>query len=194
MTSKTNFATLAGAVLVAALAAPASADTFRFDITQTGLGIFGVEFSTDYFTFVEEVRDMRITETRVHLEFNTQHQFGNLPDAADIAVQFQAPIVDIARFLTVSGADLGWSGTGAFSGDLSTDFLNDDLLDFSEIPDGSFILWFFRIVNLDDESPLLGGAFANSYIEVDLVPEPHAAALMLMGAGAILSRRRSRIR
>lgn len=190
MTTKSSLTCLASAMLVAALAAPAAADTVRFDITELGLGIFGVEFSTDYFTFVEEVRDMRITETRVHLEFNTQHSFGNLPDAASIAVQFQAPIMDIARILTVSGADLGWSGTGAFAGDLATDFLNDDLLDFSEIPDGSFILWFFRIVNLNDRAPFLGGAFANSFIEVDLVPEPSAAALLLVGACAGMRRRR----
>jgi hypothetical protein len=189
MKSKTAY--MASLLLVAALAAPASADTFRFDITEAGLGIFGVQFTTDYATFVEEVRDMRITETRVHLEFNTEHQFGNLPEAANIAVQFQAPIMDIARILTVSGADLGWSGTGTFTGDVATNFLNDDFLDFSEIPDGSFILWFFRIVNLDDRAPLLGGAFVDSFIEVDVVPEPAAAALLLMGAATIVTRRRA---
>lgn len=189
--ARTHTRGVAIAAALVGLGASAPAETIRFDITETGLGIFGLQFTSDFLTPVEDVQDMRITETRMHLEFSSDHPFGNIPDAADIAVQFQAPIVDIARILTVSGADLGWSGTGSFVGDATSTLLNDDILDFSDQPPGAFALWFMRIVNLNDDMPRLGGNFANSYIEVDLAPIPEPATLLsLTLIGLAATRRR----
>jgi hypothetical protein len=179
----------AAGLLAAALSAGAAAGvlTEHFDLTEAPLAFFGQQWSTDFLVPTDEVRGTRIVETRVHLEFDTQNAAGNLDNAANIAVQFQAPIMDISRILSVSGFDLGWFGTGQFVGNLSTDFLNDDLLDFP--PDSDFTLWFARIINLDDRNPALGGAFTNSYIEVDLVPEPASLGLFaLLGLTALRRR------
>lgn len=179
-------------VALAAACASASAgpvQTVHFDIFDNGLGIFGLQYTVDYATTVGEVRSKDIVETRIHWEFSTDHAFGNLADAATIAMDFQAPINDIARIWNVTGADLGWSGTGSFVGDLSTDYLNDQVLDFPGSADGDFALWFMRLYNTDDAQPL-GGVFTNSYIEVDLVPEPASIALVGLGALCLLRRRR----
>jgi hypothetical protein len=189
---------LMGASLVLAFAPPVSAgidpplNTVHFDLTTAPLGIFGLEFTVDYVTTLAETENRRIVETRLHLEFNTENAAGSLADAADIAIQFQPPTVTVP-IETFSGADFGWSGTGSFVGDLSTDVFNEPILDFSDIdPPPDFILWFARIINLDDLNPQLGGAFTNSYIEVDMVPipEPTSMCLLASAAGLLLLRRK----
>lgn len=180
--------------VLGASSVPAWAEVVRFDITETSLGFFGQQFAVDYFTPLADVQDMQITNTRLHLEFNTAGVGGNLADAANIAIDFQPPTVNLP-ILTVSGADLGWQGQGQFIGDFETDFLNEPILDFSVIdPPPDFVLWFARIISLDDNNPQLGGQFSNSFIEVELVPipEPATFAMSSIGLFAVAGRRRRR--
>jgi hypothetical protein len=178
-------------VALLAAAAPAAADvvTLRFDLPEAPLAFFGVEFSADYAVSTNDVPGGFILDSRMHLEFNTEHQDGSFHDAADLLVQFQPPVEGLP-FWNVSGADLGWSGTGSFVGDISTSELNLPLLDF---PPDSFSLWFVRIVSADENNPLLGGQLLNSYIEVDVDVVPCSPGIALLALG-LARQRRSRER
>lgn len=167
--------------LTAALATPASGDliTLQFDLTEAPLGIFGAQFTADYITPVEEIAGGQIVSTRFHLEYDSTVAPNPLADAGTLAIDFQPPAGDLPIF-TLTGADLGWSGTGQFTGDFETDALNLPILDFP--PDAEFALWFVRIFNADDASPLLGGQLTNSYIQVDVevIPAPATLALLML--------------
>jgi len=165
---------------------PPPINTVHLDLPSAALAIFGLEYGADYLSTLAETENRTIVETRYHLEFNTEHALGSLADAADIAIQFQPPTISLP-IITFSGADFGWSGTGVFTADLSTGVFNEPILDFSDVdPPPDFILWFVRIVNLDGANPLLGGAFSNSYIEVDLAPIPEPQSLSLLAGAALL--------
>lgn len=167
--------------------ASAGIATYQFDLTEAPLGFFGLEFSSDYIVPSNEIIGGEIVDARIHLEFNTDNPNGSMADAANLEIQFQPPVEGVP-FWNVSGADLGWSGTGAFTGDLSTNTLNLPIID---LPPDSFSLWFVRIINNNDAMPLLGGQLSNSYIQVDVntVPAP-AGALAL--APILFARRRRR--
>jgi uncharacterized protein (TIGR03382 family) len=175
-----------------ATAAPSGdVNTVQFDITEAGLGLFGVQFTTDYLIPVEDIEDRMIVGTRFHLEFNTNHEFGDLPDAADIQLEVQPPIENIENILQVSGADLGWSGQGTFTADFETDFFDGEpVLDF---PEGTeFGLLFFRIISLNDDDPALGGQFTNSYFQLDFAPIPAPPTLAMLSLAFAVGRRRRR--
>jgi hypothetical protein len=175
-------------LLALTLAASAAGDvvTLRFDLPEAPLAFFGLEFSADYAVSTDEVPGGVILESRMHLEFNTEHQEGSFHDAADLLIQFQPPVEGLP-FWNVDGADLGWSGTGSFAGDITTNELNLPLLDF---PPNSFSLWFVRILSVDENNPLLGGQLLNSYIEVDVDVVPAAPAFMTFALGLMRPGRR----
>jgi len=189
---RTRTAALACAA-VAALAAAPHADagivtTYQFDLTEAPLGIFGQQHTRDYIVDSNEIIGGEIMDSRMHLEFNTDNPAGSMADAANLEVQFQPPVEGVP-FWNVSGADLGWSGTGTFTGDISTDTLNLPILD---LPPDSLSLWFVRIINNDDSDPFLGGQLTNSYIQVDVQTVPAPASAIGLGALAFSRRRRRR--
>lgn len=177
-------------VLAALSANPAAADvvTLRFDLPEAPLAFFGLEFSADYLVSTDDVPAGVILDSRMHLEFNTEHAEGSFHDAADLLIQFQPPVEGLP-FWSVEGADLGWSGTGSFLGDISTSELNLPLLDF---PPNSFSLWFVRILSADQNDPVLGGQLTNSYIEVDVDVVPAGPGLAVLVLGLARSQRRRR--
>ena len=175
---------------VAGLTSAASAEivTHQFELTEAPLGIFGNQFTTDYVVPSNEVIGGEIVDARMHLEFNTENDLGSMDDAADLQIEFQPPVQGLP-FWEVSGADLGWSGTGQFTGDISTDELNLPIID---LPPDSLSLWFVRIISLNESDPSLGGQFTNSYIElgIDFIPAPPAFAALGLLALTLHKRRR----
>jgi hypothetical protein len=190
---------------------PASPDIMTVNLPLPGapLGIFGLSFLADHAIPVDQIEGRRIVSTRMHLEFNTNHPLGSLADAATIQIDLQPPIepfyeelcigcgpggTDIlqkSNFLHVTGADLGWSGTGLFIADYETDFLNGQpILDFPQGTD--FSLWLVGLINISSTSPALGGQFTNSFIEVDLAPVPGPGGLIVLGAWVLQRRHRAR--
>ena len=170
-------------------AASAAVTTYQFDLPTQPLGIFGVEYSADHIVPSNPIIGGEIVDVRIHLEFSTFGSAGNLADAANLEIQFQPPAGDLP-FWTISGADLGWSGTGTdFVGDASTSSLN---LPIIPLPPDSLSLWFIRIINNNDAAPLLGGQLTNSYIEVDISVIPAPASAVPLGFFALWSRSRRR--
>jgi hypothetical protein len=176
------------AALAAALWTPAShADiTLQFDLPTAPLGVFGLEFTADFASKVSDIEGGMITATRFHLEFNTAVAPNPFQDAADLAIDFQPPAGDLPIF-TLTGDDLGWSGTGQFNADFTTSALNLPIIDF---PKGSTLaLWFMRIYSVNQMNPALGGQLSNSFIEVDIVTVPAPAAIALLALGGVVPRR-----
>jgi hypothetical protein len=161
--------------------------THQFDLTETPLGVFGMEFTQDYLVDTDEIIGGQIVDVRIHLEFNSQHALGSMTNAANLEVQFQPPVEGVP-FWNVKGSDLGWSGTGPFIGDLSTDTLN---LPFLDLPPDAFSLWFVRIINNDNGTlQPLGGQLTNSYIQVDVLAVPAPATALTIGLLGLARRRR----
>lgn len=184
---KTHHVLTFGLILTTA-SAPAIAETVteRFDITSAGLGLFGLQFSAD---FISAAHPGVIREVRFVGNFDTDHTFGALGDAADIGFDFQLPAADVPIW-SFTGADLGWSGTGAFSASISTGMFDGmELLDTE--PD-SFLLYFMRLYNADDRNPALGGGFTESYFEVDVELVPTPGALPVLALGGLMGVRRRR--
>lgn len=184
---------LTAAAAAAGLSSIASAgiETVRFDLPGGPIGIYGREWFQDY---AEPARIGTVVGARLHIEFDTSHPFGDFHDAADILVQIQLPTTTVP-FWNVQGSDLGWSGLGRFSDDISTDAFNgEELLYDSTVPlHGQLVFWFGRIVSANDDQQLLGGEFINSYWEFDLdvVPAPGVPILLGLGVAACARRRRA---
>ena len=180
-----------GALAAAGLTLPFAAGvvtTYQFDLTEAPLGFFGLEFSSDFLIESNDIIGGQIVDVRMHLEFNTSNPAGSMADAANLEIQFQPPVEGVP-FWNVSGADLGWSGTGSFVGDISTDTLNLPILD---LPPDSFSLWFVRIINNNDAAPQLGGQLMNSYIQVDVEVIPAPASALALGLFGFVARSRRR--
>ncbi len=150
--------------LIAALGgAPASAEeiTLRFELPEAPLAIFGVQYSAD---FLAPGHVGTLLRTRLVVRFRTEATAGSFPDAAEILFQLQPP-TETVEFWSVSGADLGWSGTGEFTATIESDAVAGPLL---EVDPGASHLWFVRIV-ADSAAPVpLGGQLIESYFEADL--------------------------
>jgi len=170
---------------VAAMSSFAQADTtVHIDLPSNPLGFFGLAFSFDHASEVADIQGGVITSTRFHLEFDTTVSPNPFQNAANLAIDFQPPAGDLPIF-TLTGAMLGWNGTGQFTGDFETSALNLPILDFP--PEAGLALWFVRILSLDENNQLLGGQLTNSSIEVDVqtVPGPGGGALVLLAAAGI---------
>lgn len=166
-------------VTVTATGIPAQGDiTVHFDLPSNPLGMFGLQWNGDFLSPVSDIENGIITSVRFHLEFNTTTAPA-LGNAANLAIDFQPPAGDLPVF-TLTGAQLGWSGTGQFSADFETDALNLAIIDFP--PDADLALWFVQIRNATGGP--LGGKLTNSYIEIDVqtIPAPSALALFIIGA------------
>lgn len=170
---------LCAAAIAVVISAPCEAHvvTHRFDLTSAPLGIFGLEFTTDYLVGSNEIIGGDVVAARMHLIYQTSHSSGSLADAANLRIEFQPPVEGVPIW-SVTGADLGWSGTGQFIADPSTTALNLSILD---LPPDSFSLWFLRVSTVNGAP--LGGAFSTSFIEIDVnvVPAPASASMFLLG-------------
>ena len=176
-------------VPLAALAGSVQAEvvTVRTDLTEAALGFFGIQYSAD--SLSEQIPGT-VVGTRLHLNFNTSGIGGDFNDAANLYIQMQPPTENLPIW-SVSGADLGWSGQGSFTADITSDVFDGEQMLIPPDPN-AFVLYFYRIVNLDDANPALGGQLTGSYWEVDIetVPTPATLAVVVIGAAPLARRRR----
>lgn len=121
-----------------------------------------------------------ITNVRLNIEFTTAGDF----QAENLLINLIAN--SGTTFISVSGADLGWSGQGTFSEDLNFSDLN------GIIGPG---LWNFELQSVDPVGPGIfaySGSFSpDTRFEVSLIPAPGVAAMIAPGA-MVLARRRRR--
>lgn len=189
-TGQRIIALIAAAGASQAVAGPSVGDMFTHQIPMANdvpLGIFGVvwqfDWGVDYMPLV-------VREVRLNANFNTESTVRNFHEAADILFQLQLPTTNVP-FWDVAGEDLGWSGTGAFSGSLSTNAFDGEVFLPPPIPGEINISNYFRrIVSRDDNNQLLGGILTDSYWEVDVEVIPTPATLALAPLLLLPSRRR----
>ena len=122
-----------------------------------------------------------ITNVRLNIEFTTASTF----QAENLLINLIAN--SGTTFISVSGADLGWSGQGTFNSDVNFTDLN------GIIGPG---LWSFEVQSVDPVGPGPIFAYSGSFssdtrFEVSLIPAPGTFAL-IGGAAAVGLRRRRR--
>ena len=128
-----------------------------------------------------ELTGRTVVETRLYITFTPGAGF----DAGDFYLLLVAPVMPEARgdgfiFLD-SRTDLGWSGPGTFSAQLTFSNLNGVL---------SPGLWNFDAFPTIDP-PIYAGTFSDdTRWEVDTIPAPSALTLALAAAAAAIRRRR----
>ena len=121
-----------------------------------------------------------VTSTRLVITFTTQNGFR----AEDLLVGLVVPVTPDdpeGGFWFISGEDLGWSGEGTFSADVSTAMVNGTL---------NPGLWGFELGSVNDPPAYAGGFSMDTRFELTIVPAPAAAALA--GAAGVLALRRRR--
>lgn len=120
-----------------------------------------------------------ITNVRLAIDFTTAGDF----QAENLRINLIAN--SGTTFISVSGADLGWSGQGSFSEDVNFSDLN------GVIGPG---LWSFELQSVEpvgDFFAYSGSFSAETRFEVSLIPAPSALGVAgLAGAGALRRRRR----
>lgn len=156
--------------VVASAAGHAVADTVEFEFAPVG-NSFQAFWGSDHPLVGKE-----IVAARIYL--NVESYPGS--DAANFWTDIAFPIDPfdgVTNFLYLSGADLGWSGSGTFSYYEETTAFN-----------GHFIAsrWGGETPGLDFEGEILPG----SRIEFDYVPSPAPAAVLALGGLATARRRR----
>lgn len=145
----------ASAVLgTAVLASADEVEVHAYDVPSIDLAIFGLQYTAD---FLGPATGW-LSATRVNLTFVAD---GPL-DAADIRLFFQAPSNGVPGW-TLTGADLGWSGSGTFNASLETASL-DGPIDVG----GDFSLFFLRLDAVGGQP--MSGHFEMSAFEVDVAP------------------------
>lgn len=120
-----------------------------------------------------------ITNTRLAITFTTQNGFR----AEDLLIGLVVPVTPDdpeGGFWFVTGEDLGWSGEGTFTADVSTAAINGTL---------NPGLWGFELGSLNDPPAYAGSFSADTRFELTIVPAPGAVALAA-GAGVLALRRR----
>lgn len=139
-----------------ASAADAQVQIEEFPLPTTNLAIFGVNFTADFLGLPLGT----ITGASVDLTYTS----GGL-DAADLILSLQAPSTGVPVW-QLTGADLGWSGTGTFTANLSTGVLNGPI-DFGDpLPDFSLYALDLRAVGFQP----LNGQFTSSAFRVAVDP------------------------
>lgn len=129
----------------------------------------------------------RIVESRLVLDYDSTGGGMAFHDAAELLFQIQLG-TETVPIWNVTGADLGWSGSGHFVTTLvSHEFDGEELLS-----QGPFVLWATRIQSTNNDMRALGGLLSNSRWEfdVDVVPGPGAGMAVLAGMGVMVGRRR----
>lgn len=120
-----------------------------------------------------------VVDTRLVITFTTQNGFR----AEDLLIGLVVPVTPDepgGGFWFVTGEDLGWSGEGTFTADISTGAINGTL---------NPGLWGFELGSVNDPPAYAGWFSADTRFELTIVPAPGAAAL-LVGAGVLALRRR----
>ena len=119
-----------------------------------------------------------ITETRLYVDFTTADGF----DAANLFMLLVANAGE--TFISVTGADLGWSGEGSFSAEMAYDNLNG-MLDEG--------IWIFDVYATEGDPPAYSGEFSPSTrweVDITPVPAPATAGVLMVGVGILARRRR----
>jgi hypothetical protein len=152
-------------VAVLAQGVAAAVTTVHLDLPTTPLGIFGLQWTSDFITPVSEIAGGVIVQTRFHLQFDTTVPPTPMAKGEYLAIEVQPPTLELPVF-ALTGAALGWRGPGRYAADFTTDALNGPILDFP--PDTEFALWFVRMYNTSGPNAKLGGKLTASFIEFDV--------------------------
>ena len=108
----------------------------------------------------------QVLQSRMSVTFTTAGTF----DAADLVIGLVAPLGPSpgSGGWYVTGADLGWSGSGLFTASVSSDFLNGIAISST---------WTLRVGSLNDPPTYSGEFSADSRVEIDYIqlPPPCAA-------------------
>lgn len=110
------------AAVLAALAGSASAETliWRFDFFEQA------NFSYDWIWFGDELGRFEGEIVSTRLVFTDYVVEGDV-DASEFHFGFAVPVLGGNDFIGLSGADIGWSGTGPVSYTLETDAYNGEI-------------------------------------------------------------------
>ncbi len=171
--------------VIASLSSTARADLYSIDFFPSGLQtnhILQLGFLPSL--VVPDLVGGSLDDARLVMDFTTANDF----DAANLFLLRVARTPDspAAGAWAVTGADLGWSGQGHFSTDISTSELNGVI-----VPGA----WTFDLYATEGDPPVYSGTFSDdSRIDITYtpVPEPGAASWLAGLLAACCSRRRPR--
>lgn len=168
---------IAACSLLALAAGAAEADLYTLDHFPSGLHI-------DHTIQLRLLgpTEGRITSTRLVLGFEAANGF----DAADLTILLLAPSAPdkgSEGFWFMTGKDLGWSGPGPHSIDVTSNILNGELFQG---------LWLNDIGSLNDPPAYSGTFTEDSRFEVTIEPIPAPSAAAALASAGLLGLRRRR--
>jgi hypothetical protein len=125
--SPASLRSLIVATSISAAAVGASADVYSVDYfpeTPQTHAISQLRFVPNFVR--PNIVGATITQTRLHITFTTGTLVDGTPfDAAGLTFQIAGRVPDApAGYWLITGADLGWSGQGTFTADITTDSFN----------------------------------------------------------------------
>jgi hypothetical protein len=183
MRSGTGHATLLGLMLLSILGAAerARAEIYTIDFFPPGLQIDNIVQLGFVPSFViPDIVGGTLDNARLVIDFTTANNF----NAENLLLLLVAATPDSPSggAWPITGADLGWSGQGNFTADISTSELNGVI-----VPG----VWTFDLYADVGDPPAYSGAFTDeTRFEITYTPVPEPATGALLLALAVASRRR----